>query len=181
MRGRTAKRSSALADAPNREQYFDDYVHNRVYYRIQQQEQERGETLDIPEAKLRRLSLAGGVMAQVARANPQVTGGEQDVMVDALQTHWKLPHGEAAFVAEVAVSEPATQLDRYRLAREFSDTCSHEEAMQFVDVLFAIATADGQASEPEIEEIRQIAGSLKLFHKEFIDAKLHVPRELRAE
>ena len=123
MRGRTAKRSSALADAPNREQYFDDYVHNRVYYRIQQQEQERGESLDIPEAKLRRLSLAGGVMAQVARANPQVTGGEQDVMVDALQTHWKLPHGEAAFVAEVAVSEPATQLDRYRLAREFSDTC----------------------------------------------------------
>ena len=181
MRGRTTKRSAALADAPNREQYFDDYVHNRVYYRIQQREQESGETLDIPEEKLRMLTLAGGIMAQVARANPEVTSGEQDVMVDALQTHWDLPHGEAAFVAEVALSEPASQLDRYRLAREFADTLRHEDATRFLDVLFAVATADGAASTPEIEEIRQIAGSLKLFHKEFIDAKLKVRRDLREE
>jgi uncharacterized tellurite resistance protein B-like protein len=181
MGGMTSKRTDTLSTAPNREKYFDDYVHNRVYYRIQQQELEQGETLDIPEVKLRRLSLAGGVMAQVARANPQVTDSEQAVMVDALQTHWSLPHGEAAFVAEVAVSEPATHLDRYRLAREFSDTCTHEEATQFVDVLFAIAAADGQATTPEIEEIRQISGSLKLYHKEFIDAKLKVPKDLRTE
>jgi uncharacterized tellurite resistance protein B-like protein len=180
MLGVTAKRTSALSTAPNREDYFDDYVNNRIYYRIQQREQEQGETLDIPEEKLRKLSLAGGVMAQVAQANPQVTSGEHAVMVGALQKHWNLSHGEAAFVAEVALSEPATQLDRYRLAREFSDTCSHEEAVQFLDVLFAIATADGQASVPEIEEIRKIAGSLKLFHNEFIDAKLRVPKELRA-
>ena len=181
MGGMTSKRSKALSTGPNREDYFDDYVHNRVYYRIQQHEAENGKTLDIPEAKLRRLSLAGGVMAQVAHADPQVTTDEQEVMIDTLQTHWNLPHGEAAFVAEVAVSEPANQLDRYRLAREFSDTCTQEEASQFVDVLFAIATADGQATRPEIEEIRQIAGSLKLYHKEFIDAKMKVPRDLRTE
>jgi len=156
-------------------------MHNRVYYRIQQQAQERGETLDIPEERLRKLSLAGGVMAQVARANPEVTGGEQDVMVDALQTHWNLRKGRPPLWRRwpSRSRRPSSTATGWRAS--FSDTCSHEEAMQFVDVLFAIATADGQASEPEIEEIRQIAGSLKLFHKEFIDAKLRVPRALRTE
>jgi len=181
MRGRTDKRASEYATAPNREQYFDDYIHNRVYYRIQMLEQERGETLDIPKEKLRTLSLAGGVMAQISQANPQVTDEERDVIVRVLQEKWGLSRGEAEVVAEVAVSEHATQLDRYRLAREFASDLPHEDAISFVDVLFAIATADGKASVDEIEEIRQIAGSLKLFHKEFIEAKLRVPKELRVE
>jgi uncharacterized tellurite resistance protein B-like protein len=181
MRGVTNKRRDALSDAPNREEFFEDYLHNRVYYRIEQRAQEDGETLQLPDDKVRKLSLAGGVMAQVAKVNPQVTSDERNVMVDALQRHWSLSRDEAEFVAEVAVSEPATKLDRYRLAREFSETLTHEEALQFVDVLFAIATADGGASTDEIEEIRGIASSLKLFQREFIEAKMKVPRELRAE
>ena len=144
-------------------------------------EQASGETLDIPEAKLRNLSLAGGVMAQVSRANPQVTSDERDVIVTRLQEHWNLLLNEAEIVTEVAVSEEATHLDRYRLAREFASNLAHEDAMKFVDVLFAIATADGQASSREIEEIRQISASLKLFHKEFIDSQNARAQELRAE
>jgi hypothetical protein len=41
-------------------------------------------------------------------------------------------------------------------------------------VLFAVATADGEASYDEIEEIRTIAGSLKLSHQDFIQAKLKI-------
>jgi tellurite resistance protein len=48
-----------------------------------------------------------------------------------------------------------------------------------VDALFAVAAADGGVSNDEIEEIRGISNSLKLTHKEFIDAKLRIPREIR--
>ncbi len=181
MRGRTEKRAQVHSTAPNRELLIDDYMHNRVYYRIQMQEQESGKRLDIPDEKLRRLSLAGGVMAQISRANPMVTDEEREVIIDALQEHWGLPEKEAEFVADIAISEPAMELDRFRLAREFASDLSHEEAIKFVDILFAIATADGHASIPEIEEIRHIAASLKLFHNEFIDAKMRVPRDKRSE
>jgi tellurite resistance protein len=43
-----------------------------------------------------------------------------------------------------------------------------------------VADADGHVSHDEIEEIRRIAQSLNLTHKQFIGAKLKIPRERRA-
>jgi len=181
VKGMTGRRSAALADAPNREDYFEDYVKNRVYYGLRRRMGEGEAEFDLGEDTLRTLSLAGGVMAQIARANPQVTDPEIEVMVDALETHWHLTHEQASFVAEVAVDETASHLDRYRLAREFADVCTYEERVGFLDVLFAVAAADGQAGYEEIEEIRSIANTLKLPHEVFIDAKLRIPRDQREQ
>jgi uncharacterized tellurite resistance protein B-like protein len=181
VRGMTARRSKAVANAPNREDYFEDYIKNKVYYGVQRRLEVGDGQLNIPEATLRKLSLAGGVMAQVARVNPDITGGEVEAMVDALQHYWHLDRDEAAFVAEVAVSQTASLLDRYRLAREFAEACSPEDRAEFLDVLFAVAAADGRATTPEIEEIRGIARSLKLSHEQFITAKLKIPRDQRQQ
>ena len=102
-------------------------------------------------------------------------------MVDALHEHWHLDAEQAAFVAGVAISETASLMDRYRLAREFATVCGPLERAEFLDVLFAVAAADGVASYDEIEEIRGIAQTLKLSHRQFIDAKLKLPRERREQ
>jgi uncharacterized tellurite resistance protein B-like protein len=181
VKGMNRRRSSALVNAPNREEYLDDFVKNKVYFGIRRRV-DLGETeLDLPEDTLRTLSLAGGMMAQIARVNPEVSDAEVSTMVEALQTHWHLAHGQAAFVAGVAISETASLLDPYRLAREFASVCTYRERAEFLNVLFAIAAADGTASYAEIEEIRGIALSLKLTHKDFITAKLTVPREQREQ
>jgi uncharacterized tellurite resistance protein B-like protein len=88
---------------------------------------------------------------------------------------------QAAFVADVAISETAGLLDRYRLARRFADVCGYQERVEFLDVLFAIAAADGEASYDEIEEIRAIAEALKISHQDFIEAKLKIPEDRRAQ
>jgi uncharacterized tellurite resistance protein B-like protein len=181
VRGMAGRRSAALANAPNREDYFEDYVKNRVYYGIRRRVNEGETELEIDEDTLRTLSLAGGVMAQVARTNPQVTKNELGVIADALQTHWNLTPQQANFVAEVAVDETASHLDRYRLAREFADACTYKERASFLDVLFAVAAADGMATYEVIEEIRSIAKTLKLSHETFINAKLRLPRDTRAQ
>lgn len=181
VKGMTSRRADAVVNAPNREDYFEDFINNKVYYGVRRRLDMGEVELDLPEDTLRTLSLAGGVMAQVARVNPQITDSEVATMVDALHEHWHLAPEQGAFVAEVAVSETATFLDRYRLAREFADACTSQERVEFLDVLFAVAAADGMASYDEIEEIRQIALSLKLSHKQFIDAKLKLPQEQRAQ
>jgi uncharacterized tellurite resistance protein B-like protein len=179
--GMTGRRSAALSDAPNREDYFEDYVKNKVYYGVRLRLDSSELELDLAEDTLRTLSLAGGVMAQIARVNPSVTDREVAVMEDALQDYWHLTRKQAAFVVEVAVSETASHLDRYRLAREFADACTYEERADFLNVLFAVAAADGQATFEEIEEIRTIARTLKLPHEAFIDAKLAIPRDQRQQ
>jgi uncharacterized tellurite resistance protein B-like protein len=181
VKGATSRRSHAVAGAPNREDYYEDFVKNKVYYGLRRRMDLGQAELGASEEVLRTLSLAGGMMAQVARVNPDVSGVEQATMAQALQTHWHLEPDEAAFVVEVALSESATLLDPYRLAWQFSEVCTPQERLAFLDVLFAVAVADGEASYDEIEEIRTIARSLKLSHEDFIQAKLKVPASQRRQ
>ena len=181
VKGMTGRRAEVLAHAPNREAYLEDYVRNKVYYGVRRR-LDLGETeLQVSDDLLRTLSLAGGMMAQVARVNPRVSDAEVGTMVAALQEHWHLDADQAAFVVGVAISETASLMDRYRLAREFASVCGPRERAEFLDVLFAVAAADGVACYDEIEEIRGLAQTLKLSHRQFIEAKLKLPRERREQ
>ncbi len=180
IQGPVQRRSQAVANAPNREEYFEDFIKNKVYYAVRQRLNLGELDLDIAEADLRKLSLAGGLMARVAHVDREVTEDEFDMMVNALQAGWDITREAAAFVAEVAVSEISADLDYFRLTREFSTSTTEDERVRFLDVLFAVADADGQVSHEEIEEIRGIARSLNLTHKKFIGAKLKIPRGRRA-
>ena len=173
------RRSEALSAAPNREEYFEDFIKNKVYYRLRQRLADEGRPFEIPESSLRKLGLAGGLMARVAEVDREVTGGETNAMIEALHRSWDLKQEEAVFVAEVALAEVTPEMDYYRLTREFFTTTDEAERVRFLDVLFSVAVADGSASNAEIEEIRAIALALKLTHQQFIQAKVRVPRELR--
>ena len=174
------RRSKVVTEAPNRELYLDDYVKNKVYYSVSRRLELEETGIDIPEAELRRLSLAGGLMARVAYVDHEVQEGEFDSMVSAIQNNWNLSDLEAALVAETAVSTITKGLDYYRLSRRFFESTTEDERVHFMDALFTVADGDSGVSYEEIEEIRTIATVLKLTHKQFIDAKLKIPRERRA-
>ena len=168
------RRSRAVAQAPNRERYLDDFVKNKVFYAVSCRLELEGAQIDITEADLRKLSLAGGLMARVAYVDRQVQEGEFDSMVKAIQEAWRLSALQSALVAEIAVSEIGKGLDYYRMSRQFFESTSEAERVHFLDVLFAVAAGDGGVSYLEIEEIRTIALVLKLTHKQFIAAKLKI-------
>ena len=172
MRQPVQRRSQALENAPNRDVYLEDFIKNRVFYNVRQRLAMGEAALDIPEPEVRKLSLAGGLMARVAFVDREVTEGEIDAIIQALQTRWKISRQAATLVAEVAVAEIVKKLDYYRLSREFFECTTEDERVRFLDVLFAVAEGDGQVSYEETEEIRTISKILKLTHKQFIDAKL---------
>ena len=181
VKGMTGRRAQALANAPNREAYLEDFVKNKVYYGVRRRLDLGEAELEVGDDVLRTLSLAGGIMAQVARVNPQISDAEVGTIVDALQMYWHLDADQAAFVAGVAISETASLMDRNRLAREFASVVGPRHRSEFLDVLFAVAAADGVATYEEIEEIRVIARSLKLSHQQFIRAKVKLPQERREQ
>lgn len=180
VQGALQRRSEAVASAPNREEHLDDFIRNKVFYQVRQRLGLDDAALDIPEAELRKLSLAGGLMARVAHVDRQVTDDEFELMVDVLQHHWGLSQPMAACVAETAVSEVAADLDFYRLTRQFFEKTTEEERVRFLDILFDIADADGFISHDEIEEVRRIGQSLHLTRKTINQAKAKIPRERRA-
>jgi uncharacterized tellurite resistance protein B-like protein len=172
LNGALGRRSQTLANAPNREDHFHDFIHNRVYYRLCRRLAKQPSELDLPEAKCRTLCAAGGLLARIACVDEHVADEEFNVIVGAIQNNWNLPDEEAAFVAEVAVSEAARGMDLFRLSRQFFEGTDQEQRKEFIVVLFEVAKAHDGRSEAETEEIRRIARMLRVLHRDFIEAKL---------
>jgi len=180
MRSSINRRSQDAANAPNREVYLEDFTHNKIFYLVSRRLELESEDISVSELVLRKLSLAGGLMAHVAYVDQEVTEAEFDAMADILEAKWGASTVEAALVAEVAVSETSRGFDIYRISREFFKTTTAEQRVRFLDVLFGVADGDGRVSYEETEEIRLIAKMLKLTHRQFIDAKLKIPSEQRS-
>jgi uncharacterized tellurite resistance protein B-like protein len=87
--GAMQRRAEAVANAPNREAYFDDFIKNKVYYSVSQRLRANGRELNISEAELRKLSLVGGLMAKIAYVDREVTDTEFDWMVEAIVEHFR--------------------------------------------------------------------------------------------
>jgi uncharacterized tellurite resistance protein B-like protein len=178
--GSLARREDALRNAPNREEHFEDFIKNKVYYGLRRRLKDSDVELDIAEEELRKLCLAGGLMARVAHADEEISEAELASIMEALRSGWNISRDEAQFVAEVALSEIGPDMDYYRLTRGLFTMTSEEERTKFLEILFKVAAAHEGVSTAEIEEIRAIANGLRLTHKQFIDAKLTIPRDQRA-
>lgn len=177
--GSIDERKERLKSAPNRSEFYDDFIKNKVYYEVQRRLQLGEADLDIPDDQLRKLSFAGGLMAQIARVHAGINEDELQAIAQALETHWQMPRVQAVFVAQVATSELAENLDYMRTAREFYALCTQDELDDFLDVLFEVAASDGMATYAEIEEIRAISRTLHFSHEQFINAKIKIPKDKR--
>lgn len=171
LKGLINQRSEHITNAPNRELLFEDYMKNKIYYNIQQSLKENGRSLELSESDLRKLCLAGGMMARIAQLDKIVTKEESTAIVEAFKKHWNLEEDVAHFIAEMSLSEACVDLEYYRLTRLFYEMTTEEERKYFIDILFDVARSDGEASYEETEEIRLISKGLKLDHGQFILAK----------
>ena len=166
------RRSKSVDESPNREKYLNDFVENKVYYEVRRRLDLGDAELSLPDDEVRKLSLAGGLLARIADVDDSISNEEYSWMVDTLGGQWDLSPEAATFVAEVAITEIGKGMDFFRMTRELVSMTTVAERELFVTALFRIAAADGNASFDETQEIRTVAYGLKLSHKQFIDAKL---------
>jgi len=104
---------------------------------------------------------------------------EKRIIKDVLSTQWGLSEQQAQIVTQISCDKTLQDLDYFRLTRGFFDCTTLDERRSFIKCLFRIANASEKTSYDETEEIRKISNSLKLTHKDFIEAKLTIPDEDR--
>jgi uncharacterized tellurite resistance protein B-like protein len=172
LQGPIDRRESKVHPELNREQYLEDFLRNRIYYHLKRSADQGEIEITLPEKEVRKLSLAGGLLARIAAVDSEITTEEQRAMSQALENKWNLEPEAAESVVKLAVAEIESGLDFFRLSREFFVATTREERIRFVEALFQIGYSDGKLSHEENEEIRHVANGLKLTHRQFIDAKL---------
>jgi uncharacterized tellurite resistance protein B-like protein len=180
--GRSVKQvASASAGAPNRERDLEEFMKNKSYYMIRTRLKDEGAEAGISDAELRKLSTAAGLMARVSRTDQSSSAEEHTIIAQALQSYWPISAEVARIAAEATLSGISLDTDPLRLAQELLDVTTEDERTRFMDVLFAVAAADGFVSQAEMSEIGSIASWLYLPRKTFIAAKVKIPAEQRAE
>ena len=154
---------------------------NKSYYMIRTRLKDEAVEAGISDAELHKLSTAAGLMARVSRTDPSSSAEELNVMTQVLQSYWPISAEVARITAEATLSGVSLDTDPLRLAQELLDSTTEEERTRFMDVLFAVAAADGFVSQAEMSEIGSIASWLYLPRKTFIAAKVKIPADQRAE
>jgi uncharacterized tellurite resistance protein B-like protein len=84
-----------------------------------------------------------------------------------------LPEEQAMLVVQMAKSHAKLfgGTENFLVTREFSRMASHEQKLDLIRCLFAVAAADLSISAIEDNEIRQISSELNLEHPEYIEIK----------
>ena len=143
-----------------------------IYYETNRILNEEGRSVDISDEEMRKLGLAGGLMARIAKVDQVVSDSEFETMVSVMAENWRLDRDAAVFVATVAVSSLDVTYDYYRMTREFATSTTIDERKRFLVALFQVAGAEDGASFDETEEIRLVARGTNVSHQDFIEAKL---------
>lgn len=156
-----------------------DYFRNRVFQLMQQKlGSDMQAKLQLDEFELRRLALAGALMARIAYVDRQISDRELAAMDSVLQQEWSLRNEHAQVVVDCAVDAATHNLDNDRLFREFYEATLPHERVDFLNVLFKVAFADKGVSDDEFGEIEHIAKQLKIAPEEFEDAHIRAARLL---
>ena len=179
IKAATGKRSDRYTSAAQRDARVDDYIENTIYYQLKSEIEKKGIKIELPEDKVRQLCLAAGLLARISAVDSGISEREKQTIKDILSAEWGLTQREADIVTAISCDRALQGLDYFRLTRGFFECTSLEERRSFVKSLFKIANASDKTSYDETEEIRRIATSLKLTHRDFIDAKLTIPDEDR--
>jgi len=175
MKAAVVKRDRTYGSAAQRDDQIDDYIKNTIYYQLKSQ----GMEIDLPEQTLRKLCLAAGLLARISAVDAGISDREKQTIEQVLADEWGLSKHDAKIVAAISCERTLKGLDYFRLARGFFECTTIDERKNFLKCLFRIANVSEKTSYDETEEIRKIAASLKLSHKDFIDAKLTIPDEDR--
>ena len=176
VRGALKRRSQAARNAPNREKYFDDFLKNKVYYELRRRLELSHSDIMIPDEELRKLSLVGGMMAHVARVDHVVLEQETEQITSILQTTWGLSREAAVFVMECAIADVSRDFDYLRLSRELTELTTAAERNNLLDLLFAVAKADGEVSNEELLEITYMSDYLLIRLDRVNEAFLKIAR-----
>ena len=179
MTGSMTKRETTYTGGAQRDTQVDDYIENRIYYHLKSAARKKGLAIDLPDEKARQVCLAAGIMARISAVDSGISEQEKQTIKDVLARQWDLEEREAEILAELSCDSTLKGLDFFRLTRSFFECTSLEQRREFIKSLFTVANASEKTSYDETEEIRRIAKSLKLTHKDFIDAKLTIPDEDR--
>jgi uncharacterized tellurite resistance protein B-like protein len=114
------------------------------------------------------------LLMEVAGADSRITEEERETVRQLIERHFSLPPGPTREIAASAEHESRHATSLYPFTRLINRSCSPEEKVQIVGMLWQVTCADGQVDKYEEYLVRKLADLLHVPHRDFIRMKLRV-------
>jgi len=159
---------------PDMEKYFK----RRVLKKIELKSSHSGVVSKLTEEKLYFICLVGTLMASIAHVDNRLDPEEKKALKTCLAAQFELKGKELALLFEVVEEQGRKDFDFHEVLTEINRLTSYNERLQFMECLFAVATADGDLAHEETEEIRRITKAMRIPHNTFIQAKVRARKNM---
>jgi uncharacterized tellurite resistance protein B-like protein len=150
---------------------LDEFIRNKIFFKLQRR---LGSHQMTPQTY--RLCLLGGLMGIVAQADGEIAPQELEEIRRRLQNTGRFEPEALDTLVTIIREESVRGLDRSRLVSEYTGPLTFDERVNLLDLLFAIAAADGGLTHAELEQLRGISAAMNLSHRQYIDAKLRTKK-----
>ena len=146
---------------------LDEFIRNKIFFKLR-----RRLAVNQVTPQMYRLCLLGGLMGVIAQADGEITPKELEEIRHRLQALGSFEQDALDTLMVIIEDESVRGLDRSRLISEYTAQLGFDERIEVLDLLFAIAVADGGLTHAELEELRGISAAMHLSHRQYINAKL---------
>jgi uncharacterized tellurite resistance protein B-like protein len=150
---------------------IDEFIKNKIFFKLQRR---LGVAAVTPA--MYRLCLLGGLMGVVAQADGEITTTELQEIRHRLSSLGQFESDALETLMAIIEEESVRGLDRSRLISQYTSPLNFEERIDLLDLLFAVAAADGGLTHAELEELRGMSAAMNVSHRQYINAKLRAKR-----
>lgn len=120
-----------------------------------------------------RLHLATAVLlVEVMRADAECSAAERQAVLGVLRQRFALAEDEVARLLELAEHSARHATDFHAFTSALNERLDHEQKVQVVEAMWAVAYVDGQLTAHENHVLWRVADLLHLPHGAYINAKL---------
>ena len=152
---------------------FLDRVRENVISSVWKEKTDESKVKDIDD------KIALGVLLWiVAEADEKFLPEEREKIKEVLTMYSKIPEGDISTVLASIEEAAKERIDLYRFTHEVSENLPYDVKTSIVENLFRVACVDKDLDHKEHEAIRKISGLFQMAHKDFIDAKVKIKKEL---
>lgn len=114
------------------------------------------------------------LLMEVARADSRISEEERQTVRRLIERHFSLPPASTREIMTSAEHESRYATSLYPFTRLINQTCSPEEKVRIIGMLWQVTCADGHVDKYEEHLVRRLADLLYVPHSDFIRMKLRV-------
>jgi len=143
-------------------------------------EQEGGVVVSSEADNLEKTQLAACVvLLEAAYADYECTAGELDHVVYTLQSEFGVNQEYARELLDLAHQERSQATDLWQFTNQINQDFSKTEKKAVLEGVWRIIYADGELEKHEDQFVRKLTNLLRLSHKDMIDAKLKIRKQIQ--